>query len=435
MKLQPTVLGRPLTNEERRRSQRNFFRFSFVNGASYMCLGENILVLFAAQLGCPNSVVALLGAVVYVGFLLLPLGVKVSAVRGAAGSQADFWTIRNFAALFVACAWFAAQRSVAAASAILVIGAFVFHSCRWAGAVLQTPLIGDITSPDEAPEVIGRSQAWFNASAVATLVLVTVFTTRWHGAGVFSAILAVGAYLGFLSAGFLRGIRESGAIRDAARAPLWHGVVAAARVPVLRRFALVRFLEFLLNMTLLPIAVLALKRGCGFSVAQTLACTAVQYIAGSALSAASGRLCRRFGAGRIVVAMAVCYLIAPLLVVAALPTGPAILPGLVIFLWLGACYFAMSNALWSVFLEVCPEKSAQVPASAAIFFVSGVGAGLLGALASSWLVTATAGWAPRLGCSVFAGDAGHFRLYFLCIVPVAIANLAAAWLLKTKEKP
>ena len=428
------ILGRPLDSAERRFSQRNFLRFSFVNGASYMCLGENILVLFAAQLGCPNAVAALLGAVVYVGFLMLPLGVKVTARRGAAGSQADFWTVRNVAALFAACAWFAARHSVSAASAILVAGAFVFHSCRWAGAVLQTPLIGDISAADEAPTVIGRQQALFNASAVATLAIVTLCTTVWHGPGAFAAIIAVGACFGFASAGFLRGVRESGALRDAARAPLWHGIAAAARVPVLRRFALVRFLEFLLNMTLLPIAVLALKRGCGYSVAQTLACTAVQYVAGSALSVASGPLCRRFGSWRVIVAVALGYLAAPALLAAMLPSSPSILPGLAIFFWLGAVYFVMSNALWSFFLEACPEKSAQVPASAAIFFASGVGAGLLGSALSTWLVTATESWASRLVLPAFAGTAGHFRLYFLCLLPIALANLAAVCAMRCRHR-
>ena len=56
------ILGRPLTAAERRKSQRLYGAFNFGNGMSYMCLGENLLVLFATQLGAPNAVIALLGA-------------------------------------------------------------------------------------------------------------------------------------------------------------------------------------------------------------------------------------------------------------------------------------------------------------------------------------------------------------------------------------
>ena len=45
------ILGRQLTARERRRSQHLYCAFNFVNGMSYMCLGESLLVLFAAQLG------------------------------------------------------------------------------------------------------------------------------------------------------------------------------------------------------------------------------------------------------------------------------------------------------------------------------------------------------------------------------------------------
>ena len=55
------ILNRTLTAEERRISQRCIEAFNFGNGMSYMCLGESILVLFAARLGAPNAVVALLG--------------------------------------------------------------------------------------------------------------------------------------------------------------------------------------------------------------------------------------------------------------------------------------------------------------------------------------------------------------------------------------
>ena len=142
------ILGRQLTEAERHRSQGLYCAFNFVNGMSYMCLGEGVLVLFAAQLGAPNHVVSVLGALLYVGYAMLPLGVLRTARRGAAACQADFWIARNAAALVTASAaavWIASPR---AAWAVLLVGAFLFYGCRAAGSVLFTPLLGDVSTED-----------------------------------------------------------------------------------------------------------------------------------------------------------------------------------------------------------------------------------------------------------------------------------------------
>ena len=45
------IYDRPLTDAERQKSQLNYNRFCLVNGASYMCLGESVVVLFAVRMG------------------------------------------------------------------------------------------------------------------------------------------------------------------------------------------------------------------------------------------------------------------------------------------------------------------------------------------------------------------------------------------------
>ena len=44
------IYDRPLTDEQRRVSQLNYNLFNIVNGASYMCLGETVIILFAVKL-------------------------------------------------------------------------------------------------------------------------------------------------------------------------------------------------------------------------------------------------------------------------------------------------------------------------------------------------------------------------------------------------
>ena len=94
----------PLTRLQQERSQRNYNIFNVINGLSYMCLGETVLILFAVQLACPDYVVSTLGAMTFFGFLLLPLGKIATAHFGAARSQAVFWVARNLSALLVGSA-------------------------------------------------------------------------------------------------------------------------------------------------------------------------------------------------------------------------------------------------------------------------------------------------------------------------------------------
>ena len=93
------ILNRPLTLREMEASQRFYNLYSAVNGMSYMCLGDTVVILFALRLKCPDVVVTALGAMVYAGFLFLPLGKWMTARTGAVRSQADFWVLRNISSL------------------------------------------------------------------------------------------------------------------------------------------------------------------------------------------------------------------------------------------------------------------------------------------------------------------------------------------------
>ena len=120
------IYDRPLTDEQRRVSQLNYNLFNIVNGASYMCLGETVIILFAVKLHAPNVIVAVIGSMLFLGFLLLPLGVVRTAQVGAARSQADFWVWRNLAALLAASGAVAALFSEHLAWGLLLAGSFLF---------------------------------------------------------------------------------------------------------------------------------------------------------------------------------------------------------------------------------------------------------------------------------------------------------------------
>ena len=69
------IFDQSLTSEQRQTSQLNYNRYCLVNGASYMCLGETVVVLFATKLEASNTVIAIIGAMLFLGYLMLLIGI------------------------------------------------------------------------------------------------------------------------------------------------------------------------------------------------------------------------------------------------------------------------------------------------------------------------------------------------------------------------
>ena len=126
----------PLTKQQRQKTQNNYCAFVFLNGVSYMCLGETIILLFAVKLNVPNYMGAALSAVIYFAYFMLPLGKFVAARVGAARSQAVFWTLRNITALGVAASAVTAYFGYPTLALIQIfIGACLFYGLRAAGTL------------------------------------------------------------------------------------------------------------------------------------------------------------------------------------------------------------------------------------------------------------------------------------------------------------
>ena len=92
----------PLSEAQKFQSQRNYNLFSLLNGFSYTCEGETFLILLATRLDCPDALISALGAMMFFGYLFLPLSKVISARIGGARCQAFCWIARNVAALMMA---------------------------------------------------------------------------------------------------------------------------------------------------------------------------------------------------------------------------------------------------------------------------------------------------------------------------------------------
>ena len=417
------ILEHELTPEQRRRSQRNINAFNAVNGLSYMCVGETIMILLSLKLGFSDVVSAVLGGMIFFGFLLLPLGKIVSARVGGARGQAVFWVARNAAALVVASAalW---QRlgMTRLALACLVGGAFLFYGFRAAGVVMVQPLLGDISTDEERPRFIAINGALFYAACFLSLVAISVVLKISDSVLAITLIIAAGSALGITSSTFLRRVDETSAIRESARRPVAREMVAAIRDRSLRRLLLGSFVNNLSMVMLLPAAVLFVKKGYGVSDTGALLFSLLQFAASAGMSVAVVRISNRIGPRQTLIgaygamlATAILWSIAPEAHGAAIPLAS------LLFALAGSVRVTADNSVTHYFLQTVPAER-RVPASMLMNMVTGVGAGAIGMLLSGWLL-------HRLGQGVESPTPGAelihlYRRYFAIAFALLLPGLA-----------
>lgn len=408
------ICNRPLNEQEMHSSQRNYLLYNGVNGASYMCLGETVLILFAVKLHSPDTVIAILGGMIFFGFLLLPLGKIMTARTGAARTQADCWVYRNIAALLVAAAAPAAlfvNQSVA--TIMLVTGAFLFYGFRAAGVVLSQPLVGEICEKKHLGGFISKAWVWFYSSGVLALLAITVCMGFSDSVWMLFGIIIAGTLLGVTSSTFMRKVHETGEIPKNAQRPLLKELPGIIRNKVIMRQLIAGMISNMSIVFLVPISMLTLKRGYGVADDTALLYSLVQFGASIGVSLILTRLADRFGGRKMVIAgFYGNYIIALLWLVLPVKFNPllAIIP----FLFTPCCAVISSTCLSQYFIHTVRPRD-QVVASMLIAVGTGVFAGLPGMILSSLFLKAAA-YLNTTGPAMVTYK--YYFLFILCLLPL-----------------
>ncbi len=402
----------PLTAEQLASSQRNYHIFSLINGLSYMCLGETVLILLAVRLDSPDYIISTLGAMIYLGFLLLPLGKLVTARVGAAKSQAIFWVARNVAALMVALsALISISGYPHAAALLLLVGAFFFYGFRAAGVVMSQPLVGDITTERDRSKVIGVNTGYFYVSCLLALITISLLLKVMDSLEMLMGIVVAGALFGFTASRFINRIDETEGIRNSARKPIGSELGKVLRDRSLLRLLMAGFSINLAIIMLVPVSMLALKRGYGVSDTQALLYAFAQFGASAVASFLSGRITNWIGPRKAIL-YAYPLLLASALVWVFAPAEFHMVGMMLPFLIAGATMVITANAVTHYFLQSVPEER-RVASSMFISVIHGAGAGVAGMFLAGALLKVTTMVNPD--DSVLPGYRLYFGLSFLLL--------------------
>ncbi|MEA4863105.1 MAG: hypothetical protein AB7F40_05840 [Victivallaceae bacterium] len=411
------ITGQPLTPEQRASSQKNNYIFNAFNGLSYMCLGETVIILLAVRLGAPDAVISMLGAMIYFGFLLLPLGKYVTMRAGAVRSQCVFWRLRNAAALLVAAAvpvsfWFGLNWAVVT----VLAGAFLFYGFRAAGVVMIQPLYREITVAGERASFIALSnQSFYITSIVALVAISGAFALFDQNIVVLTGVVISGSVFGFISTRYIDRICESGAIRQAAARPLRGGIRQLLKSPFVPRMFAAGFVCNLGVIMIVPVSMLTLKRGFGVSDAKALLFSLVVFLFCIIASKPVALLSSRFGPRKVIIVSYLVLMGAGSLWIAA-PSESHWYFEWLPFALIGTAAIGTGNAMTHYFLQVV-KRDQLVTASILSALISSAGAGAFGMALAAGLM-----WL----CGRMLPDAEQltvYRLYF----GIALAMLIPAY--------
>ena len=416
------ICREPLTPAQMRRSQNNYICYSAINGVSYMCLGETVIVLLAVRMNMPDWCVSIIGSLLYFGYLTMPLGKWMTSRVGAAKTQANCWVCRNIAALVVASGVvFHHFHMPFVAMGCLLAGAFFFYAFRAAGVVMSVPLVGNISDDASRGRVFSVSNACFFVANAVTIVVITGVMNLSDSVWLLFAIVVFGAGCGITASGFLRRIDETDALMKHAAKPLRSEIPRILRDRTIMRMIAARFTINLLGMMAGGISMLTVKRGYGVSDGKALIFVLSQYTASSLMSPVFSRLSDRIGPRRTIM---LTFLHSGLIILmwCLAPAKCHMIYPLAIFFVVGSSTIAAWNSIGPYFLLAIPEEK-RTSASVCVSFFDGALAGLCAMCISPQLL--------RLGAFLADGAPGltRYRIYYLLTIPFFVAGFFVVRLL------
>ena len=403
------ILNRPLTFEEKKSSQHNYKWFNIVNGASYMCLGETILILLAVKMKCSDAVVAALGTMQYVGYMLLPLGKLLTARSGAAASQAHFWVFRNIAVLIVAAAipvslWVSHDFAVF----MLLGGSFLFYGFRAAGVVMSGPLYGEICDTATRGRFISAMSSVFYMSGLAALIVISLLLKCSSSIWMLFSVVVTGSILGITSSQYIRNVHETGQIKQSAREPIMSRIGTVLKLRIIRSQIIGGMACYTALLLTVPVSMLALKRGYSVSDTDALVFGIIQFAAAAGSGYLQSRLADRFGSRKMLLIAYCCFIAMALLWIMS-PGKLQLFYSAIPFILGAYAMTGVSNFLVQYYLETVPKKL-QIVSSMVISICTGVFAGLISMGIAGGLLNLAAHW------NTSENPLTTYRLYFFFLL-------------------
>lgn len=178
------MLTKFLSEEERRKGQKNIYNFQALNGMGFNFMGETPVYLMAIHFGATNIELGYISSVIFLtGFILVGLP-RLLAGRNLVKVQSAAWFIRGLVVLLYFALLFLSGRP---AVLLILIVYTLFCSARMVGIAVWNPIIKMVTTSQNRGEFLAQNNI-LNQSASVISKLTSFIVTSFQ---LFSGIIGI----------------------------------------------------------------------------------------------------------------------------------------------------------------------------------------------------------------------------------------------------
>lgn len=407
------IISGKLDYARQEKSRRNYLIFTFINGASFTCMADNMLVLYALKCGCPSYFIAIILSFNFWCNIFMLLGKYLISRNGAARTFSIAWLGRNIASLVTASAPFVTMWSPMLGFIVLALGVFGFFATKAAGLAAHPPLIGELTTSSNRGKFTSVISRYSNLACLITMGLIIVIMKFSNSLSTYQLIIFAGAISGFISTFFLISVDETESPRISASKPIKEVIKAAWKTQRSRKLIIANCWCQSALMLVLPASMLALKEGYNLPDYTGLIFTLIQLTGALFLSFFSGAISEESGPRPLVILYYCLSIVISLLWIFS-PVEYSMIYTAVIFLVCGAFSFGTYVSLLHYFLAAVNDKE-RVGTSLFIALVSGAAAGVTGSFLGGGILK------YLHTCNLSPLE--MYKLYYICVAVFLLCGL------------
>ena len=364
-----------LSTADRLLGRRYFRRFLKLNGVSVAFLIENMLILYAIRNGVSDPLVATIASFIHLTMPLMVFGKALVARIGAARTWGLGWFFRYLSAsIMILAPVVAAVAPQPAVSGIILLGAFGFAAFRSVGIVGNTPMMGEVTTPEDRGNFLSGNFVRANSTHLIAMSIVILVLSVTDAIWVYQGVLAVGCGLGFYAGTILARIPESRTPRESASKPFKVVIQNLWGSGRMRRLLYAWSAGFVAFTVVIPFSMITVKNGYGISDYLALTFSLPLLLGGITSALVNGIIADRVGPRPLLL----LYTSGLLLVASFWAFAPEVfmpLPVGLAFFAAGYCKFGIIVSVGHYFLSAVDETD-RVGSSIFMRISSGAAAGL-----------------------------------------------------------
>ncbi|MGL4853815.1 MAG: hypothetical protein ACRC37_00995 [Lentisphaeria bacterium] len=365
--------------------QNRYFKFTFCNGFSVICLSDSILMLYVIKNGGSDIMIAYMASFIYIANLFMLLGRKSIAKIGAVKTIARGWHFRYIFAILMLIAPLLPPQYKNLSLASIIIGSLGFFCGTSYGTVALQSYTGEITASGGKGLFTSKLFMKFSIANLIALSLVVSLIHLIPGLLPFQIIIISAICVGLIGTHIISNAKETQTPKLSAQEPIAHGLRSLWQNLRSRRLLLTWTTCYFGIMLVIPFSMIILKKGFFISDNIAILFIFIQLLGCLCASFFSSLVSEETGPRPlIIIYFSFLIIISFIWLISPDHFSPAF--AAIAFFLCGIVAIGMQISLYHYFLLAIPQES-RVSNGLLLNVAAGLVAGLLGSFVSSSIIS------------------------------------------------